>query len=250
MKRRYFLGMIIFCAFFFVVGGCMPMTDVKLVAFGDSSVKLYAPHLAPAFGVDTKMIGNEGESGEESDDGLERLKEYVRWGKYPHANTFVYQEGGGDIVDWVGNRDPLLLFSPNDAAYPFKFELLDKLSEMKQNVADAVLLTQEQGWKTFMTTYARFMPGIECTSLPFNMATEQQAARANEYRAKINDALREAAMLTGAILVDTGENPLLNDVQMFENCNHLNEQGNEIVAQDVAEAVIEVAYEIEIIEVE
>ncbi|GAG17174.1 unnamed protein product, partial [marine sediment metagenome] len=66
-----------------------------------------------------------------------------------------------------------------------------------------------------------------------------QAVNANAYLGRLNERIREAVAARGAILVDVGaeDEVIRPDQANYFNCNHLSEQGNEIVAELFFDAI-------------
>ena len=120
-------------------------------------------------------------------------------------------------------------------------ELTDALDTIQANIESAVTAAQKTGSTVYVATY--FFMREEwgtCDPLPLNLLLPGQAANGNVYIARLNDRIRDAVdnrsdAVAGApvVLVDIEmlNDTLRADADNYENCNHLSEQGNEIVAQ-------------------
>jgi hypothetical protein len=225
-----------------VFGGCPPIRlpdpAVRFVAFGDSSTdgpseRQYWEIVRDRLGEAPETFSNEGVGGERSSDGLKRLDFLIDRGIFPNAHTLFYWQGAGGLVDFVGNRDKLLILDPASPDYPYAADLNAKLDEIQAEIEAAVAAAQAEGWRVFVVTYFPFRDGFgPCGFLPFELLLPAQAVFANHYQELLNDHIRAAAANRGATLVDVGAigETLLADPANYFDCNHLSARGNELVA--------------------
>lgn len=226
-----------------------PDPAVRYLAFGDSMTngpadRSYPDFLRERLGEPVETFANEGQSGETATEGVERLRGLIDDGIYPNASAFLYWEGGAEIIDFIAETDPFLLFSPDDPDYPFNATLADALDMVQASIESALQLSQDAGMEAYVATYFALAPGVtECSALPFNIAIPQQTERADVYIERLNDRIRLAAVARGVTLVDISpfSATLQSDPSNYFNCNHLSESGNDIVAQVFATHVVPVA---------
>lgn len=227
------------------VGGCglpgatpLPDPTIHYIAFGDSTTagpadRTYPELLNERINDPGRGVVNEGQSGEMVAEGLERLTQLLDARTYPNARTLLYWEGGNDVTNFIKDRDPLLLASPDDPDYPFANSLDAALDEIQASVEDAARLAWEAGMDVFITTYYPLAPGIaECDPLPLDILLPVQAENANVYIDRLNARLRLAAANQAAEVVDvaTLSIQLQADPANYFNCNHLSDAGNALVA--------------------
>ena len=225
----------------------LPDPDVRYLAFGDSTTagptdQDYHEFLRDKLGEPANSFANEGEGGEDTESGLERLRELIDRDLYPNAEYFFYWEGGGDIIDFIRGRDPLLALSPDDPEYPFAASLDDSLDSIQDRIEFALSLARAQGWQVFAATYYAINDDVNsCPPLLLDVIIPSQAANANAYLDLLNDRIRTAASRQGVTLVDiaTWNTLLLSEPDGYFNCNHLSESGNAIVGQVFFDAVSE-----------
>lgn len=219
--------------------GQVPRPEVRWVAFGDSSTagpadRNYPDFLVDLLAVEANTMANAGSGGENADEGLERLQSLISRGIYPNAHTLLYWQGGGDVVDFIREVDPLLLLSPDDPNYPFGAELAATLDTTQAEIESAIQAGHQAGWTVYVATYylrpETFLP---CEPLAIQIMLPGQARFANAYTARLNERIRQAAANQGAILIDVASlsDELRADVSNYFDCNHLSEQGNERVAE-------------------
>lgn len=222
-----------------------PDPAVRFVAFGDSSTagpsQRDYPSIMPDLSSESAdAFSNEGMGGEETGEGLERLESLLASEIFPNAQMLMYWEGGNDIIDFIGDHDPFLLFSPDDVDFPFSSRLDDRLANIQANVQSAIRMANEAGLAVSVATYYPITAEVsECNALPLDILFPIQADHANAYVDRLNDALRAAAADEGAVVVDVAASGfvLLADLANYFNCNHLSAQGNEIVAQLFVDAL-------------
>lgn len=232
-----------------VFSGCpsvrIPDPAVRFVAFGDSSTdgpseRQYWDIVRERLGEAPPTFSNEGVGGERSSDGLRRLDFLIERGIFPNAHTIFYWEGAAALVDFVGNRDKLLILDPASPDYPYTAELHARLDEIQTEIEAAIAAGQKQGWRVFVATYFPFRDGFgKCGFLPFDLLLPQQAVFANNYQALLNDRIRAATANRGAALVDVAAigDQLLADPANYFDCNHLSARGNERVADVFMQAL-------------
>lgn len=246
VMNRKSIGVVLNAAAFAVLCGCLSDIDFRLpdpavryLAFGDSaargpSARDYAEFLRDLLGEAPEVFANEGEGGETSGEGVERLRALLVRGLFPNAEVLLFWEGGNSLTDFVQERDPLLVFSPDSPVYPFSTQLNEKLEEIQADIEEAMRIGTEAGLQVFAATYY-FLPesSLDCDPLLLDILLPGQAANANAYVTKLNERIRLAADIRGAILVDVAskDGSLRGDPKNYFNCNHLSAAGNEIVAR-------------------
>jgi lysophospholipase L1-like esterase len=213
----------------------MPQPNVTHVAFGDSATKEYPELLSDILGLEDDQMANESESGEEVEDGLDRLSDFIAYKVFPNAQYFLYWQGGNDLIDFIKKRDPFLFLSPSDSDYPFKSDLDGQLQTIKNKLELGINMAQQEGWLVYVATYYHFVSGMQCPPMIFEFMSQDQASIANEYVELLNETIRLAALNLGAIVVDIGFCEF--ELTDYENCNHLNIGGNQIVAQEFADTI-------------
>jgi lysophospholipase L1-like esterase len=238
VRRVFRLGL----AFILLFGGCtdmrFPDPAVRYVAFGDSSTKGpstrdYPDILREQMGEAPETFANEGSGGETSEEGVDRLNELLSNGIFPNAEVLFYWQGGNDITEFIGDFDPFLIFSPDEEGYLFSGPLANRLDETQANIEAAISSAQEAGLVVYVATYYFLRENIaECDPLPLDILLPGQAVNANAYVAMLNERIRQAAARQGAFLVDVAaeDEVIRADPANYFNCNHLSEQGNEIIA--------------------
>ncbi|MCG8408703.1 MAG: SGNH/GDSL hydrolase family protein [Phycisphaerales bacterium] len=216
----------------------LPDPAVRYVAFGDSATKGpssrdYIESLVDLLGESAETYSNEGEGGETTEDGVERLRSLVASNLFPNAEAMFFWEGGNDLTDFLQETDPLLIFSPAAPVYPFSDSLDAKLDEIQANVEAAIRTGHDAGWNVYVATYF-FLPAgsTDCNPLLLDILLPTQALVANAYVTLLNERIRLAAAREGAILVDVAskDGELRGDSDNYFDCNHLSASGNAIVA--------------------
>jgi lysophospholipase L1-like esterase len=223
----------------------MPDPSVRYLAFGDSgtsgrSGRNYPEILADLLGQPPGAIANQGKGGETTGEGLERLRELLSLSIYPNADALLYWEGGADIIAFIRQVDGLLLLSPTASTYPYSTELVETLDRVQTNIEAAITEGQMAGMTVYVATYFSLREAtVSCAPLSLEVMSPFQARNANGYVSLLNERIRQAAINTGAALVDiaSADGFLHADDSNFVNCNHLSEKGNEIIAQLFAEAL-------------
>lgn len=215
-----------------------PDPNVRYVAFGDSMTAGPAPVdypevLAELLGEPADAFANEGSGGETTAAGLERLNGLIVDGIFPNAHTLLYWQGGADVIAFLREMDPLLVISPDVAAYPFQEMLDQRLDQVQFNNEAVVQLGREAGWNVVLATYPlRPQIPLSCEALPIPLMLPEQVVIANAYTRRLNERIRQAADNTGAVLVDVAAEERLSENPLtFVDCNHLSEFGNRVVAE-------------------
>lgn len=226
-------------------GIMLPDPNVRVIAFGDSttagpSARDYVEDLPELLDRPAVEFANEGRGGETTEEGLARLRRMVGLDIYPNARQIIYWEGGNDVIDFIQRRDPLLIFSPLDANYPFGAALDSQLDATQQQIEQAIAAGAGAGWQVTVATYFPIPSfSVECNGLLFGVIVGAQAEHANVYRSLLNDRIRSAARNGGAVLVDVAAlaDELTADPGNYFDCNHLSARGNAIVADRLAQAL-------------
>lgn len=216
----------------------LPDFNARYIAFGDSSTagpseRDYVDFLRDRLGERPEAFTNEGRGGESAAEGADRLKSYFDRHLFPNAHTLLYWEGAAELIDFLQENDPLLVFSPTAAGYPHAAALAARLDETQAEIERALATGRNAGLTVYAATYF-FMPSVSlnCEPLFLNVLLPGQAANANVYVGLLNERIRAAAAAQGAILVDvaTLDASLRGSAANYHNCNHLSAAGNEIVA--------------------
>ena len=119
----------------------VPDPAVRYIAFGDSatagpSTRNYPDILRELLVEAPETFVNEGESGETAGQGVDRLQNLLSQGLYPNAHTLLYWQGGGGLIDFIAEIDPLLLLSPSEQSYPHASRLGQVLDGIQANFVD------------------------------------------------------------------------------------------------------------------
>lgn len=224
----------------------VPEPNVLFVAFGASTTsgpaeRDYPDILRDKLDQPPGTFSNEGRGGETTAEGLARLGELIEFGIFPNAKIFIYWEGGNDIIEFIGEHDRLLLFSPEDPGYPLTNSLSDSLKEITTNIREAVRLARGAGWEVHVATFFPIAANFgQCPALPLDIILPGQAINANVYIRLLNDSIRSAAATGGANVLDVSSlgDMLTANGDSYFNCNHLSAAGNEIVAEFFADELI------------
>ncbi len=225
-----------------LLAGCgelrLPDGRVTHVAFGDSTTagpsnRDYPDILREMLGEPSEAFANEGEGGETTAEGIDRLDGLIASDIFPNAAVWMYWEGGGDITDFIQDNDPFLLLSPEDADFPLAGALGTRLDQTQANIQRALESMSGDGRTVLVATLFFIREDVgDCPALPLDILLPAQAVNANAYLRLLNDRIRMAAMNTGAILVDIAavDEALRATASNYFNCNHLSEAGNTIAA--------------------
>jgi hypothetical protein len=238
MRRASILLTVSFC-----LSGCGEVhfadPNVRYVAIGDSSTRGpsardYLDILRDLLNEPAEAFANEGKGGSTSNEGLEKIGQLIQQGFYPNAHTLLYWQGGGDIVDFMIDVDPLLLLAPDSDLYPFASRLDEVLDEIQANIEALIETAKDAGWSVYVATYYFGREALgPCENLFLDTILPSQARNANVYIGLLNERIRLAAANTGAVLVDVSSlnDVLRSDKANYFDCNHLSAQGNGLVAE-------------------
>lgn len=216
----------------------LPNFSARYIAFGDSttagpSQRDYPDILREGLGEPPEVFTNEGRGGESAEEGADRLKSYLDRRLFPNAHTLLYWEGAAELIDFLQENDPLLVFAPSAPGYPFAAALAARLDQTQAAVERSLAAGRDAGLTVYAATYF-FMPAgsLNCEPLFLNVLLPGQAENANAYVALLNERIRAAAAAQGVTLVDvaTLDATLRGSAANYENCNHLSAAGNGIVA--------------------
>ncbi len=224
----------------------IPDPAVVYLAFGDSATAgavtpAYPELLRQRLAEDPTAFTNQGRSGETSDEGLERLQALLAGGVFPNARVLLYWQGGNDITDFVRDHDPVLLWSPDAADYPFTDALTQTLDSLQANIESAIAVGRQAGMTVYVATYFALPETlIACDALFLDLMLPQQARHANVYVTMLNARVVQAVANQNASLVDIAARnaELQADRANYFDCNHLSEQGNDIAAEAFAEVTV------------
>ncbi len=222
----------------------LPDPDVHYIAFGSSTTdgpsnRDYWDILRERLGEDPIRFANEGNGGETTEDGLQRLQQIIALDTYPNATTLLLWQGGNDIIDFIGETDSLLIFSPNSADYPFAGRLTELLDDTQANLEQQISAATAEGWEVYVATFFPIREQTNsCDPLPLNILLTPQAINANVYISRLNDRIRLAAENTGATLVDieSRSDEITASNENYFDCNHLSAAGNAIAADEFLKA--------------
>jgi lysophospholipase L1-like esterase len=223
----------------------IPDPAVRYIAFGDSTTagradRQYWEFVRDDLGLPADSFAGQGHGGETTAEGLARLNMLLNSDIYPNAEVLLYWEGGKDVLTFVQDHDPLLLFAPDASGYPFKDELSAALDTVEANIQQAVQMGLQAGLAVYVATYFSFSPDAdECKPALLGVLLPGQIHQINDYVELLNDRIRQAAARAGAVLVDaaTLTDQLAADPANYVDCIHLSDKGNQMVAR-VFEAVL------------
>lgn len=216
----------------------LPDFNARYIAFGDSSTagpseRDYVDFLRERLGEPPEAFTNEGRGGESAGEGADRLKSYFDRRLFPNAHTLLYWEGAAELIDFLQENDPLLVFSPTAPSYPHAAALAERLDETQAAIERALTAGRDAGLTVYAATYF-LMPSVSlnCEPLFLNVLLPGQAENANAYVSLLNERIRAAAAAQGATVVDVAslDASLRGSAANYHNCNHLSAAGNEIVA--------------------
>lgn len=230
--------------------GCLSSTafrqanpDARIIAFGDSATRGpaladYSDMLPELLGVPDVSIVNEGDPGETSEEGRERLQELIEFGIFPNAEVLIYWQGGVDAIDIIEDGALEFVLMQIGLSSAFLDKLRAELDHIEAELSAGVKAAQDAGWEVYILTYFPLAPDRPCRFVPFGQLTPGIAAILNTYVELLNNRIRTVAATTGATLVDIeplGET-LLADSSYFD-CNHLSAKGNAMIAEQIAEVI-------------
>jgi len=237
---RYLCSIILI---FFFSAGCeyIPKPDAVVICFGESSTAgaekpAYPELLAGLAGMPIKEIDNAGQSGETTQEGLDRLNDLITFNIYPNATIFLYWEGGNNVADFIKARDPFLFYFPLDPTYPYQTELLAVLDDTQADIETAISIAQSQGWTVYVANYYPILEQnvhlLPCDASPLGGMVEAQAKNANAYTFLLNLRIGNARANAGVPLVNISAEwtNFQSDINNYHDCTHLSSQGNQIVA--------------------
>lgn len=244
--RRALVLLLAFAVSFSLAATCCPAKkpSVLYVAFGDSATDCeaspkYPWYLKQWLGLADDQMENEGQSGETIAEGLPRLRKMLDCDTYPNAGMFLLLEGGNDLIDWVQEVDPEVVFSPNSGLYPYRDELEAKLAEVEGNLFAAVAEVLDSGREIVIGTYYHLLPfKSPCSLSPLNFLTAIQAAHINDYVDLLNERIYNVAGMLEIVVADiAATGALYGDYDNFLNCNHASGEGNEVIAAFFLQAI-------------
>jgi lysophospholipase L1-like esterase len=231
--------------------GCTPIVQqrtnpaVRFIAFGDSATNgpeksNYPDLLAEKMGMAPNAFVNEGRGGENTRQGLLRLGHLLAKRFYPGAAVLLYWQGGKDVMEFIQKNDPLLVYSPADAKYPFREAWQNELNGIQQRIEEALRIAAKNGLKVYVATYYPIQAGLKCKAAGMKMLSTTQAAIANVYVSDLNDRIRLAAKKQNAVLVDVAVKirKIGPAQKLYDDSVHLNERGHHIVADCFMEAIL------------
>ena len=248
-SRPSYIGMAMLAPAF--LGGCIdvriPDPAVRYIAFGDSSTsgpsdRDYPDILRERLGEAPETFTNQGEGGETTEEGRQRLAELLSAELFPNAQILLYWEAAGDITEFIKDHDRFLLLAPGAADYPFSSVLASRLDQTQANIESAIDTARASGLTVYVATYFFLDETLsQCPAMPLNVILAAQAQNANAYLVRLNERIRDAAASAGATLVDVAslDSLLRSDSANYFNCNHLSARGNEIVADLFFEVMVD-----------
>ncbi len=221
------------------IAGCAAAPDpaVRYIAFGDSTTAgpadtQYWQFLRDDLHQPAESFAGQGRGGEQTANGLDRLQGLLDAGLYPNARVLLYWQGGNDLIAFVHSHDPLLVLSPKAADYPFVAELAAALDTTQGNIEQAIRLGRQAGLTVYAANYFYLSAQTgQCKPALLGVLLPTQQDRVTEYIQLLNDRIRAAAS-AGAVLVDVARqaDTIAADPANYVNCDHLGDQGNQIVA--------------------
>jgi len=225
----------------------LPDPDVVYIAFGDSATRGpsdldYPDALAELLGEPADHMAKEGRGGGTLAEGVDRLGDLLADDIFPNAEVLLLWQGGADLIDFVGEIDPFVLWSVADPDYPYGEQLEAQLDDIRTSLENMIALGRSAGLQVYIATYFPILGGISsCGASPLNVLLPGQAERANEYVDLLNARIRQAAAGSAAVLVDVAAEAggLAADPENYEDCNHLSAEGNRIVAEVFRDAIVQ-----------
>jgi len=231
------------------VVGCdslrIPDPDVIYIALGDSATsgpaeRDYPDVLRERLDVPARELAKEATGGGSVSAARNTLNDLIADDIYPNARVLLLWSGGSDLIDFIGEVDPLLLWSVRDEDLPFEDELQEELTRIAGELRAIISSARSADLDVYVATYYPILGGFSsCDAMPFNILLPGQARRANEYVDLLNARIRGAVAAERAVLVDiAGELPnIADDRDNYANCNHLSSAGNILVADVFYDAI-------------
>jgi lysophospholipase L1-like esterase len=224
------------------VGFRIPDPDTRIIAFGDSATagadaQGYPEMLPGLLAISADSVANEGVGGEETAAGLPRLRSLIDREIFPNAENIILWEGGVDLIHFVAGSDPNLQWNPADEGYPLRDQLADVLDKVESNLSAMAGLAQAAGWNVYLVTYFPISTANACPLFSFEL-NPQQAQAVDAYFHSLNERIRSAASNNDCVLIDVAAigSQLQSDPANYLDCNHLSDQGNALVADQIAKA--------------
>ena len=213
-------------------------TSDKVVCFGDSATEgaseLSFPDYLEAFieWGDGQVV-NEGKSGETAEEGMWRMWWLLFSLKYINSHVWTYMEGGNDLIDWVTQIDPYLLFDPANPGYPHRQELDDKLAQIKDDLRTGIHnIRNKTSAEVVLGTYNYLASFTQCDPSPIGFLLPGMTEKANHYVDELNDNIRDLASEEDTPLADINESlgNFNGNLLFYHDCIHMNSLGNFVVA--------------------
>jgi len=218
-----------------------PRPSVILVCFGDSATKgavdqHYPSYIEEWINPSEDDVANEGKSGETSGEGLSRLRDIIDSEKFPNAQVYAYWEGGNDLVDTITELDPFLIWDPARSWYPFRAELDDILSNIKENLRQGIQKIRETDAQPILGTYYYLMAFKKCKFSPIHFLFPFMVRKANHYVDQLNNVIYELADEENVPLADINKELGTMSYWSYHDYNHANALGNRLIAEVWLEA--------------
>jgi lysophospholipase L1-like esterase len=211
-------------------------SDIILVCFGDSAThgavdEHYPSYLEAWINPSSDDVVNEGKNGETSGEGLSRLRHIIDSHEYPNAKVYAYWEGGNDVIDWVQEVDPYLVWDPANPNYPFRNQLNSILSNMKDNLRQGVYKIQETTAQPILGNYYYLISYIRCPLSPIGFLLPRMTTIANHYVDEITTTIYDLAAEEQIPLADINGELGQMPYEYYHDCNHASAIGNEAIAE-------------------
>ncbi|MCG3138862.1 MAG: hypothetical protein HJJLKODD_02731 [Phycisphaerae bacterium] len=223
----------------------MVQPEIRYWALGDSITGsadqlTYPRYLAAELDWPDEEFSVDGVGGRTVAEGFQQLDSVVAAEIYPNLELLIYYLGGADMVGFVAQRDPGLAISLNDPEYPYTQEWQNLLADLTEEMTATITRAQQNGWVVLMVNYAPIPEGLEdCPAFGGNQLNSEEAARANEYVAALNQLIAEVAEQTHASLADLrmDQEEFLSDLDHYRDCTHPNDEGAQIIARRIVESL-------------